>query len=153
MAGRSVTLRVLQVYWRLSRSLTLGVQGIVIDGEGRVLLVRHGYRPGWHFPGGGVEKNELVHTALVRELREEVGVLLEGQPRLIGIFANFRIFPSDHVVLFEVRQWTRPSVPEPNSEIVEQGFFPVDSLPEGTVTAVRRRLAELSGVDGPSQEW
>jgi hypothetical protein len=32
---------VLQPYWRLTRSQILGVQGIVIDGSNKVLLVRH----------------------------------------------------------------------------------------------------------------
>ena len=33
--------------WRRSRRITLGVQAAVVDSQRGVLLIRHGYRPGW----------------------------------------------------------------------------------------------------------
>ncbi len=143
MTREKLVMHVLQRYWRWARGLTLGAQGMVVDGEGRVLLIRHTYRPGWHFPGGGVEKNEPVSTALERELLEEGGVHLAGPPELFGVYANFRYFPNDHVAFFVVRAWHQPSVPAPNREIAEQGFFARDRLPEGTHRAVISRLAEV----------
>ena len=51
--------------------------GVLIDSKGCVLLTRRlkgthlaGY---WEFPGGKVEAGESVHTALARELEEELG--------------------------------------------------------------------------------
>ena len=140
--------RVFQTYWRWSRSLTLGAQGMVLTADNRVLLIRHTYRPGWHFPGGGVEKGEPVALALERELGEEAGVLLDAPPPLHGIFTNFKAFPSDHILLFVVRDWRQPVPPVPDNEIAEHGFFTRDALPEGTIPPVKRRLAEvLDGVE------
>jgi ADP-ribose pyrophosphatase YjhB (NUDIX family) len=145
--------RVLQPYWRLQRSLTMGAQGVIIDGEGRVLLVRHTYKPGWCFPGGGVEKGETVLTALGREMAEECGVVIDGAPELWGIYSNTRAFPNDHVVLFVIRQWHRTHVPAPNNEIAAQDFFVPSPPPEGCDGATARRLAEVFGSGARDEMW
>ncbi|MFV0552905.1 MAG: NUDIX domain-containing protein, partial [Anaerorhabdus sp.] len=111
------------------------------------------YRPGWHFPGGGVEKNETMNVALHRELKEEAGVLLNGRPELFAIYANFKRFPSDHVALFVVRNWQQPIIPKPNLEIAEIGLFAPDALPESTVGPVRRRLDEVLLDKAPDDAW
>ena len=143
----------LQRYWRHSRGLTLGAQGVVLDAENRVLLIRHTYRPGWHFPGGGVEKSETVEDALKRELLEEAGVEMEAPPELFGLYANHRIFPGDHVALFIVRSWRQMSVPKPNAEIAEQKIVPWNALPEGTNAPTRDRILEIMGTRPRSPHW
>ena len=138
---------------RSKRTVTLGVQGVVCDGERRVLLVRHSYRPGWHFPGGGVERGESTETALVRELAEETGVIADGRPRMFGMYSHFAEYPGDHIALYIVEAWRRPVVPPPNREIVEHGFFVLDRLPAGLATPTARRIAEVfDGID-PARSW
>lgn len=145
--------RAMQAYWRLTRSLTMGAQGVVLDGRGRVLLIRHTYRPGWHFPGGGVEKNETLRQALARELNEEAGVVIEGTPQLFSLYANFALFPSDHVALFVVRDWRQPVPFKATVEVAEQGLFDPAGLPEGTIEPVRRRLVEILDGREPDASW
>lgn len=150
--GRLVS-RVLQRYWRYSRGLTLGAQGAVLDDDDRILLIRHAYRPGWHFPGGGVERGESVEDALRRELQEEAGVELVGAPELFGIYCNNRLFPGDHIALFVIRSWTQPAIPKPNAEIAEQGLFAWDDLPDSVNPPTRARILEIMGKQQRTSQW
>jgi ADP-ribose pyrophosphatase YjhB (NUDIX family) len=135
--------RVLHIYWRFARGLTVGVRGLVIDPQGRLFLVKHSYIAGWHLPGGGVEVGETLLAALGRELREEGNIELIGRPPLFGVYFNRRASRRDHVALFVVRSFRQTAAPQPNSEIVAHGFFSADSLPEGTTRATRERIAEV----------
>jgi ADP-ribose pyrophosphatase YjhB (NUDIX family) len=123
--------------------VTLGAQGVVVNETSDVLLVRHGYRPGWHFPGGGVERGETIDRALCRELDEETGVTLVKPARLFGIYTNFDAFPGDHIALFIVEHWRQDRIPAANAEIAEQRFFPLGNLPSNVSPPAKRRLDEI----------
>jgi 8-oxo-dGTP pyrophosphatase MutT (NUDIX family) len=153
MVTNPLLIKALQRYWRMTRALTMGAQGLVLDARAHVLLVRHGYRPGWHMPGGGVEKGEAIAEALARELQEEVGIELAGPPELFGVYSHFDAFPADHIALFVVRSWRQASVPGPNREILEQRFFAPRDLPADTSPGTRRRIAEVLSGEPRSQAW
>jgi 8-oxo-dGTP pyrophosphatase MutT (NUDIX family) len=118
-------------WFLLTRAMTLGVRAIVLDDEGRVLLVEHGYVAGWHLPGGGVEIGETLVEALAKELREEGGVTLAGPALLHGVFLNARLSRRDHVAVFVVRDFVWNGPPPATREISRAAFFPVDALPAG----------------------
>ena len=143
----------LHFYWRFARGATLGVRAMVIDGAGRIFLVKHSYVDGWHLPGGGVETGETLLSALTRELAEEGNIELSGPPALHGMFFNARASRRDHVALFVVRDFHQNGMPVPNHEIVEHGFFALDALPHDTTRATRARVVEVFGGVAVSELW
>ena len=145
--------RVLHFYWRFARAMTLGVRALVIDGEGRIFLIKHSYVSGWHLPGGGVEAGETLVEAAARELREEGNIELTAPPRLHGIFFNSRASRRDHVALFVVSAFRQVAAPVPDREIVAHGFFALDALPDETTASTRARITEVLGGAAASERW
>jgi 8-oxo-dGTP pyrophosphatase MutT (NUDIX family) len=68
------------------------VTGLVLDDDGRVLLVRVTNGGVWVAPGGAVDPDEAPQDAVVREVWEESGVHVEPT-RLCGVFGGpeFRV--------------------------------------------------------------
>lgn len=70
----------------MSGSVIPCVGAVVIDGQGRLLLIRRGHEPGaglWSIPGGRIETGETDAEALVREMLEETSLTVQVG-RLLG---------------------------------------------------------------------
>ena len=138
------------IYGRF-RPNTKGVKGIVVDDHDRVLLVRHTYVNGWHLPGGGVKRRENSFDALERELLEETGVEVKGDPRLLGRYGDRISGRNDVLAVYIVSEWSQSI--HANLEIAEAHFYPVAALPKGTTSATRQRIAEWRGERPVSRSW
>jgi 8-oxo-dGTP pyrophosphatase MutT (NUDIX family) len=138
-----------------TRGMTLGVRGAAIDPEGRVCLVRHTYVSGWHLPGGGIEAGENAAEAMLREFREEAGIVVDpGQPlRLHGFYHNRAASGRDHVALYVAPAFTVRAPKAPDREIAACEFFALSELPADTTTATRARLREIAEGLPPSAHW
>ncbi|MEX6507991.1 NUDIX domain-containing protein [Jiella sp. M17.18] len=137
----------------VARPVTLGVRAAVFDGDGRIFLVRHTYVSGWYMPGGGVDPGESAEAAIRRELVEEANIELEDPPALFAVYFNRKASDRDHVLLYRCGAFHQSTPKQPDREIAETGFFPVDALPGGTTDATRRRIAELAGERAPDPDW
>ncbi|MDF8355369.1 NUDIX domain-containing protein [Ensifer adhaerens] len=140
-------------YYAVARGMTMGVRAACFDGEGRVFLVRHSYLPGWHLPGGGLDRDEASIDGLLRELREEGNLEVSAPPVLIQVYYNRRTSRRDHVAFYRCDGVSQSAPKTPDLEISESGFFALDALPDDTTPATRRRLAELAGGIAIDRYW
>jgi ADP-ribose pyrophosphatase YjhB (NUDIX family) len=143
---------IFQPWFRQTRGLTIGVRVVVLDDRQGVLLIRHTYSPGWLLPGGGVEREETVAAAALREVREEGGIVAREPLSLHGIHCNRENFPGDHVVSFVLRRFEREAW-SPGLEIAEARFFPLAGLPQDASGGTRRRIAEIAQGSPPGEYW
>lgn len=91
------------------------VAAALVDGEGRVLLQQrsnHRQMAGlWEFPGGKVEPGERPEEALIRELREELGIDTDAACLAPATFASAPLGDKHLLLLLYVcRKWR--GVPE-----------------------------------------
>jgi 8-oxo-dGTP pyrophosphatase MutT (NUDIX family) len=133
--------------------LTIGVRIIVLDQAEHVLLVRHTYTPGWHFPGGAVDPKETMAEAAVRELHEEALIGCQTEPDFVGVYLNLTENKSDHIAVFRATAWSPIDGKARPLEIAEAKFFPARDLPKGTTGGTRRRLNELLDGVPKSPRW
>lgn len=138
-------------YWWLMRPETRGVRAILVNRDGKVLLVRHKYQEGWFLPGGKISGKENDENALRRELREELGVKIISRFEKLGEYANTYEYKKDTIVVFVVRDFTQES--KTHFEIEEQRLFDPKMLPEKTSPGTRRRIEEWLGQKTTNNQW
>ena len=76
-----------RLVWRVTKPRTIGVRAVLLDGAGRVALVRHTYTDLWYLAGGGVKKGAGIAAALFRELAEEANRLNETARIYVNLMA------------------------------------------------------------------
>jgi len=126
-----------RILWLAHAKFVVGVIGVVLDGSGRVLLLRHRFwsAAAWGLPGGFANAGERLEDALAREAREETGYA-------IAAIAPLRVV-SGYRLRLEVAYLARLLGGGPaldRREILEARFFPVDRLPDGLLESHRELI-------------
>ncbi len=114
----------------------VGVVGLGVDADGRVLLARHRFgAPQWRFLGGFLASKERVEDALAREVREETGLQIEVGP-VLEVVTGYRWQRVELVFAYRVTGGAQTL----SDEVVELRAFPTSDLPD--VRADQRGLIE-----------
>ena len=126
--------------WALHPRFLVGVNGVVFNEQGEILLAHHVFRSenAWGLPGGVVNRGEGLLEALQREIREETSLQVEVGPLLQVGVDDLR----PNVTFFFLCTLKAPETGSPgpgaaarlqvNNELFEAGFYPPGSLP-GTI--------------------
>jgi 8-oxo-dGTP pyrophosphatase MutT (NUDIX family) len=108
--------------------------GVVLDGQGRVLLGRRSDNGRWALPGGIVDPGEQPADAAVREVHEETGVVAVPEALTsVTISAPITYPNGDKVRYLELTFRCQPVGGEArvnDAESVEVGWYALDGLPE-----------------------
>lgn len=143
--------RALRLYWRIRKPRTFGVRAFVVGPDGKLLLVRHTYDRYWYLPGGGRKESEPAEGALVRELREELGIRDARIERRLATYFSEREGKRDTIDIFVVRAEAIEKLQ--HIEIAEAGWFEPHALPADILPATLRRLEEYRGERAISPIW
>lgn len=127
-------------YWFLRRPAVRGVLAVPLTAEGRVVLVRLTYAKGWHLPGGGLKRGEEPEQAVLRELREEIGLADCSEPVRLGEFEHRPDFRRGTSTLFLIRDVR--FAPRRSIEIEEIAIFNPAQLPDRVTALTRSKIAE-----------
>jgi 8-oxo-dGTP pyrophosphatase MutT (NUDIX family) len=134
----------------LACPVDFGVAALVEQG-GKVVLVRHSYKAGWLLPGGAVGRGEPPGEAILRELREEIGLTRSATPQLFGLYTRKALVATNVIALYRVRE--AAFVFKPGFEIRAVRLADPASPPPDASPAVRRRFKELLGEAPQSPVW
>ncbi len=124
--------------WFFTRPTTLGVHGIALTPQGKIVLVKLSYAPGWRLPGGGRKRGEDAATAMLRELKEEIGLTRHATMDLVTTFEHRPDHRRGQASLFVVREVEYR--PRWSLEVKDVRAFALDALPADSDNTTRHLL-------------
>jgi NADH pyrophosphatase NudC (nudix superfamily) len=126
--------------WLLNVKYYIAVTGVILNSDDEILLLKHTYREHpWGMLTGILTRHETPQEAVVREIREELGVHAE----VVGIldvwpYENARRF--NVAFLCSIAPNSLASNFKPGSEISEVRFYKLRELPENKMTSYEIEL-------------
>lgn len=121
-----------------------------VNPAGELLVVRRAHHPAyneWALPGGFLESGETPQEGCLRELLEETS--LSGKiDRLIGAYhRKSEMYGSLLVIAYKVV--TMAGTPKINHELLEAGFFPLESIPQINIPLHQKIIMDTRNHESP----
>jgi len=134
--------KLLKAGWFVRRPHTRGAHALALTRERKLILVKLRYARGWRLPGGGRRPGEYAQAAVIRELREEIGMTAYGRIRFACELEESIDFKRDLAALLIVedvryrpRRWSW--------EVEQVGEFEIGQLPPDTASLTLRWIGAL----------
>lgn len=130
--------------------VSLAAGGVILDEHGQVLLIRENYgRHRYGLPGGRIDAGETPEDAVVREVREETGLVVTTSG-LVGTIHNRDWSEPMLILVYRCHVIGGELAIQDRDEIAELGWFkPSEFSTPSTLSgppAVRAAVAGLRGV-------
>jgi ADP-ribose pyrophosphatase YjhB (NUDIX family) len=128
---RAVRLKIIRT---TQKKFTASVGAVILNEEGKFLLLDHVLRPssGWGIPGGFMNPSEQPESAIKREIFEETGLEL-FDIKMIWV----RTIGKHIEILFRAKGKGIASVK--SREIRDLGWFEIESMPEN-MTEIQKSI-------------
>lgn len=131
-----------RVVWFFTKPTTQGVRCLLIN-DGKVLLITHTYGSILKTTvGGGIDKGETPHEAVLREVREETGIVLHSATE-VGTVPYTEDYKNDTIHVF-IAETKTTELTLDRSEIKDAGWYPLDCLPTTGVSPLFYKFLDLA---------
>mgnify|MGYP000883461117 CR=1 FL=1 len=112
----------------ISKNYMAGVGAVVIDDK-KILVIRDKFSRGFRIPGGQIDDNETIISAVKREVFEETGVGIEFDSIIgIGHFRNGQFGESNLYLVCTARAISREIQIVDTSEIIEARWMDINEF-------------------------
>ncbi|MFH1188768.1 MAG: NUDIX hydrolase [bacterium] len=140
-------------YYRQLPRKSMAAGALVFNATSELLIVKPSYMNDWSIPGGVVEENESPRNACIREIKEEVGIVLGNILLLCVDYMSSDVYKSESLQFIfyggvlsevEVRKITTDG-----EEIVDHRFVDIETAVEllgGPTKGLARRLQRCMDV-------
>ena len=131
--------------------LFVGARGVILDDQGRLLLIQRSDNHRWAIPAGAMELGESMEQCAIREVWEETG--LRATSLTPFAFHTSYTYTNEWghtyqqiLMSFRIHTW-EGELQKVTEESVDAGFFPLDALPGPKSAVIDEVLADLAAFE------